>query len=144
MLLSSRSVTENTSNFYGLWRRYTDSIYTYAEKAIPQYHQSITSLIQESIEAWKNIVCSSIDIQRGFATKAGNKANMSDAAVKIADDITQESKVIIDVQNKIAIASIDATKQSLSTLNANANEFVAINKNIVEMLPTMALVRSSQ
>ena len=142
-MLLSKSIIENTNDFYGLWRRYTDSIYTYVEKTVPQYHQSITNLIQESIEAWKNIACSAIDIQRGFATRAGIKANMPDAVVKIVNDVTQESKTAIDVQNKITIASIDATKQSLNTLNANANEFVAINKNIIEMLPTMTQVRSS-
>ena len=141
--MSSKFVTENLNDFYGLWKGYTDSIYTYVEKTIPQYHQSISNLYQEYLEICKNLACSAIDIQRGFATKAGIQASMPDAVIKIASDTKQESKTAIDVQNKITIASIDATKQSLNTLNANANEFVAINKNIIEMLPTMTQARSS-
>ena len=87
-----------------------------------------SNLYQEYLEVCKNLVCSAIDIQRGFATRAGIQANMPDAAIKIASDTEQESKTVIDVQNKIAIASIDAAKQTLNTLNANASEFASLNK----------------
>ncbi|QLH07381.1 hypothetical protein [Nitrosopumilus ureiphilus] len=134
--------TEKPIDFYGMWKGYTDSIYTYVEKAIPQYHQSITNLAQEYIEAWKNISCSSIDIQRSFATKKGISPNLSDATLKIAHDIEHQSKKIIDVQNKVAIASIDATKQTLSTMNTNSNEFAALNRNIIEIWPSLNPSRS--
>ena len=143
MLLSSKSVTESTSDFYGLWKGYTDSIYTYAEKAIPQYHQSISNLYQEYLEVCKNLACSAIDIQRGFATRAGIQASMPEAAIKIASDAKQESKTAIDVQNKIAIASMDAAKQTLNALNANAAEFASLNRNIIEMWPSIIPARSS-
>ena len=138
----NNQTTENPLDFYGLWKGYTDSMYTYVEKTIPQYHQSITNLVQEYIEAWKNISCSAIDIQRSFAVKKGISVNLPDSAVKIAHDIEQESKKSIDVQNKVAIASINATQQTLNTMNANSLEFAALNKNILGMLPFMTLSRS--
>ena len=138
----SKSVVENSNDFYGLWKGYTDNVFSYVESTVPQYHQSITNLLQETIEIWKNIACSAIEIQRGFVAKAGLKSNMPQSAVKIVDDITKESKTVIDVQNKIAIASIDASKQSLNTLNANASEFAAINKGIIELIPSMVPARS--
>ncbi|MCV0431372.1 hypothetical protein [Nitrosopumilus sp.] len=120
-----------------MWKGYTDSIYTYVEKTVPQYHQSITNLFQEYIETCKNIACSSIDIQKGFASKIGNNARLSEATIKIVNDIERELKSSIDVQNKIAIASINATKETLSTINANSNEFASLNRHIVEVLPSM-------
>ena len=141
-MLLSKSVIENTNDFYGLWKGYTDNMFTHIEKTLPQYHQSITNLLQESMEIWRNFACSSIDLQREFAVKTGSKVRMPESTIKIVHDITQESKTAIDVQNKIAIASIDATKQSLNTLNSNSAEFAAINKNLVELLPAMTLARS--
>ena len=141
-MLLSKSVIENSNDFYGLWKGYTDNVFTYAEKTIPQYHQSITNLLQESVEIWKNMACSAIDFQKGFVTKTGIKTSVPESAIKIVNDITQESKTAIDVQHKIAITSIDAAKQSLSTINANASEFASINKDIVELLPSMVPARS--
>ena len=139
MLLNSPS-TEKIIDFYGLWKGYIDSMCTYVEKTIPQYHQSITNLSQEYIEAWKNFSCSAIDIQRSFATKIGISASMPDTATKIVNNIEQESKKIIDVQNKIAITSIDAAKQTVNTMSANSLEFAALNKNMSEMLPSFLTI----
>lgn len=125
-----------------MWKGYTDNMYTYVEKTIPQYHQSITNLFQEYIETCKNISCSSIDIQKGFAVKTGASISLPQATIKIVNDIEKESKSSIDVQNKIAIASINAAKETMSTINANSSEFAALNKNIIEIFPSMIPKRS--
>ena len=137
-----KPIIENKNDFFGMWKGYTDSMYTYVEKAIPQYHQSFTNLLQEYVETCKNIACSTIDIQREFAAKAGINASMSEATIKIVNDIEKESKSSVDVQNKVAIASINATKETLSTINANSNEFASLNKNIIDVLPSMIPKRS--
>ena len=143
LLLSSKSVTENTNDFYGLWKGHIDSIYTYVEKVIPQYHQSISNLYQEYLEVCKNLACSAIDIQRGFATRTGINPSMPDAAIKITSDAKQEAKTTIDVQNKIAIASMDAVKHALNALSTNASEFASLNGNIIKMWPSMIPASSS-
>lgn len=132
----------NTSNdFFSVWKGYIDNTYSYFEKSIPQYHQSISNLYQEYIEVWKNIACSGIDIQNGFAKRMGLKSNMAETTIKIVNDIEHESKTAIDVQNKITIASINSAKQSLNTLNAKASEFTSLNKNIIEGWPSMITTR---
>ena len=143
MLLNSQS-TEKTIDFYGMWKGYTDNMCTYVEKTIPQYHQSITNLTQEYIEAWKNFSCSAIDIQRNFATKVGVCVNMPDTATKIANNIEQESKKMIDVQNKIAITSIDAAKQTVNIMNSNSLEFAALNRNMSEILPSFLTIPTTR
>ncbi|MDX1442080.1 MAG: hypothetical protein R3237_06450, partial [Nitrosopumilaceae archaeon] len=74
--------------------------------------------------------------------KTGLKTNMPESAIKIVNDLTKESTKAIDIQNKIAIASIDASKESLSTLNANAGEFSSINNEILELMPSVVSARS--
>ncbi|MHA7734746.1 hypothetical protein [Nitrosopumilus sp. S6] len=137
-----KSVTTSSTDFYGLWKGYVDTMFTYVEKTIPQYHQSLTDLFQEYVESWRNVSCSAIDIQKGFANKVGISASMPDAAKKIGNDLEQESKTAIDVQNKIAIASINATKDSLHTMNVNSNEFATLNKDIIKEWPLMIPSRS--
>ena len=130
-------VSESDSSLFGMWKGYLNEICTYVEKTVPQYHQSMTNLFQECVESWKNVSCTAIDFQKGFANKIGISANLPDAAKKIGHDLEQESKTVIDVNNKIAIASINATRDSLHTLNANSNEFATLNKNIIKEWPSM-------
>ena len=137
-----KSVATNSSNFYDFWRGYVDTMFTYVEKTVPQYHQSLTNLFQEYVESCKHISCSAIDIQKGLANKVGISASLPDAAQKIGNDIEQESKTAIDVQNKISIASINATKDSLHTMNANSNEFAQLNKDIIKEWPLVIPTRS--
>lgn len=141
-MLMSKPNTENSSDFYGMWRGYMDNMFTYIEKTVPQYHQSVTNLFQEYIESWKNISCTVIDIQKEFANKIGISATLPVVSQKIGNEIEQESKTVIDVQNNIAIASINATKESLHTLNANSNEFATLNKNIVQSWPSLIQPKS--
>ena len=47
---------------------------------------------------------------------------------------------LIDAQNKIMIASIDTAKQTVNTLNTNSNEFAALNRNMIEMMPSFLAI----
>ena len=134
--MTSKDQLDSNPDLFGIWRQYTDSICTYVEKTVPQYHQSISNLYQEYIEAWKNIACSAIDLQKGLANKAGMSTSIPDATLKIANDAENESKTAIDVQNKINIATIDAAKNSLSKLNATTNDMVSLNRNILQLWPS--------
>lgn len=135
-------IIEEKNDFYGIWKGYTDNMYTYVEKTIPQYHQSITNLFQEYVETCKNIACSSIDLQKGFTVKSGMNANLPKSTINIVNDIEKESKSSIDVQSKIVIASINAAKETLSTINSNSHEFASLNKHIIEVFPSMIPKRS--
>jgi len=37
-----------------------------------------------------------------------------------------------DVQNKVALATIDATRQNIKTFNENAKAFVDLNKSVMQ------------
>ncbi len=129
------SKIENTTNqkdIYSVWKESVDNFYSNIEKSIPQFHQATTNLYQEYVEGWKNIASSAIDVQKEFATKAGIKSNLPEATTKIIHDSTEKLNRAIGVQNKISIASIDATKQNIKTWNENSNAFADLNKSMVD------------
>ncbi len=61
---------ENTSkDVFSTWKQTSDKYFDAVEKVIPRYHQSVTSLQQEYIQACDNSIESTIDYQRKFANK---------------------------------------------------------------------------
>ncbi|NND87193.1 MAG: hypothetical protein HKM23_07745 [Nitrosopumilus sp.] len=129
------SKIENTSNqkdIYSVWKDSIDNFYSNIEKSIPQFHQATTNLFQEYVQAWNNVAVAVIDTEKEFATKAGIKTNLPEATTNIIHDSTEKINRSIDVQNKISIASIDATKQNIKTWNENSNAFADLNKRMVD------------
>ena len=131
------SKIENTSNHkdvYSIWKDGMDNFYSTIEKSIPQFHQAATNLFQEYAKALNSVSSSIVDIQREFATKAGLKSNLSEASISMIHDSAEKINKSLDVQNKMSIASIDATQQNIKTWNENSSAFVNINKRIVDSL----------
>lgn len=131
------SKIENTSShkdIYSIWSDSVDSFYSNIEKSIPQFHQAATNLLQEYVQAWNNASSSIIDIQREFATKTGIKSNLPESSISMINDSTEKINRSFNVQSKMSIASIDATKQNIHTWNENSKSFVNINKSIMDSL----------
>lgn len=131
------SKIENTSNhkdIYSVWNDSVNSFYSNIEKSIPQFHQAATNLFQEYVQAWNNASSSIIDIQREFATKTGIKSNLPESSLNMINDSTEKINRSFNVQSKMSIASIDATKQNIHTWNENSKSFLNINKSIMDSL----------
>jgi hypothetical protein len=124
----------NQKDAYSIWRDNLNNFYSNLEKSISQFHQSTTNLFQEYVKAWNNVAVSMIDIQKEYATKTGIKSNLPEASLKIMNDATEELNKSFSVQNKISLASIDASKQNIKTWNENSNAFAELNKSIAGSL----------
>ena len=79
-----------------------------------------------------NFVNSSLAIQQHYASKAGINTNATEALTKVVHDSTEEIVKSYDSQNKIAFTIIDATRQTLKTINENATAFAELNEKIVD------------
>ena len=79
------------------------------EKSFPNYQTSVTSLQQEYTEAFQNIVDSTIALQREFANKTGINTALPEATESAVNKTNEQINKVQDVQNKIALATIDAT-----------------------------------
>jgi len=102
-----------------------------AEKSFPNYQTSVTSLQQEYTEAFQNIVDSTIALQREFANKTGINTALPEATENAVRKSNEQIGKVQDVQNKIALATIDATRQNIKTFNENAKAFADLNKSVM-------------
>ena len=103
-----------------------------AEKSFPNYQTSVTSLQQEYTEAFKNVVESSIALQREFANKTGINTALPEATESAVNKTNEQISKVQDVQNKVALATIDVTRQNIKTFNENAKAFADLNKSVMQ------------
>ena len=102
------------------------------EKSFPNYQTSVTSLQQEYTEAYQNIVDSTIALQREFANKTGINTALPEATENAVNKTNEQISKVQDVQNKITLATIDATRQNIKTFNENAKAFAELNKSVMQ------------
>jgi len=124
--------TTNTKDVYGVSQQNVDKYFNGIKQQVPRYHQSVTNVQQEYLDACENIINSSITLQREFARKAGITTNVPEAALRAIRDTTEEIVKASTIQNQIALATIDATQQNIKTFNDNAKAFADLNKNILQ------------
>ena len=102
------------------------------EKSFPNYQTSVTSLQQEYVEAFQNIVDSTIALQRDFANKTGINTALPEATESAVNKTNEQISKVQDVQNKVSLATIDATRQNIKTFNENAKAFADLNKSVMQ------------
>ncbi len=131
--MSKNEQTQGTpKDVFSVYQQNVDKFFTSVKQSVPQYHQSITNVQQEYLQAYENIVDSSFTMQKEFARKSGIAANIPEATLKVIRDTTDEFVKAASMQNQIALATIDATQQNIKTFNDNAKSFADLNKNVLQ------------
>ena len=131
--MSNNEQTQGTpKDVFSVYQQNVDKFFTSIKQSVPQYHQSITNVQQEYLQAYENIVDSSFTMQKEFARKSGIAANIPDATLKVIRDTTDEFVKATSMQNQIALATIDAAQQNIKTFNDNAKSFADLNKNVLQ------------
>jgi hypothetical protein len=102
------------------------------EKTVPPYVQSMTNLSQEYFSAWANFVSSTIANQQNFAQKIGVDQRAPEASVKVVRDLTDEFVKAIDMQSKVALTVLDATRQATKAISDTTSSFYELNHNIID------------
>ena len=128
------STTQSTSqkDIFAVYQQNIDKYFAGIKQSVPRYHQSVTNVQQEYLDAVENVINSTIALQKDFASKSGIATNVPSAALKVIRDTTEEVVKAYDVQNKVALAAIDSAQQNIKTFNENAKAFADLNKNIVQ------------
>ena len=126
--------TDNTSSkdVFSTWKQTSDKYMDAVEKVIPSYHQSVTSLQQEYIQACENAIDSTIEFQRKFANKTGINTNVPEATLKAVRDTNEQVIKSFDVQSKMALATVDAARQNVQTFANNAKAVAELNNNVMQ------------
>jgi len=131
--LSKNETTKvNSKNLFSVYQENVNRMFNGVKKSVPQYHQSITNVQQEYLQAFENIIDSSIILQKEFVIKSGIVSDVPTATLKVIDDTTEEFVKASSINNQIVLATIDAAQQNIKTFNDNAKSFANLNKNILQ------------
>ena len=124
--------TVNSKDVFSVCQGNIDKLFDGIKHSVPQYHQSITNVQQEYLQAYENIVDSTITLQKEYVKKSGIAANIPEATLKVINDTTEEFVKATSIQNQVTLATIDATQQNIKTFNDNAKSFADLNRNILQ------------
>ena len=130
--MSNESNKSEKNDVFSTVEQTVDKQVKSTEKSFPNYQASVTSLQQEYTEAFENIVESSIALQREFANKTGINTALPEATETAVRKSNEQISKVQDVQNKISLATIDATRQNIKTFNENAKAFADLNKSVMQ------------
>ena len=129
---TGNSSSTSSKDVFSTWKQTSDKYMDAVEKVIPSYHQSVTSLQQEYIQACENAVDSTIEFERKFANKTGINTNVPEATLKAVRDTNEQVIKSFDVQSKMALAAVDAARQNVQTFANNAKAFAELNNNVMQ------------
>ena len=135
------STSESQDDIFAVCKESAAKFFYEIEKSTPRYVQSAIDLHQKNIEAWKNVINSTIAMEQEYAKKAGLKTQVPQATKKSIRDFTEGVIKSYATQNEIAADAADAANRAINTLNENTITFAALNKN---MLDSMLFVINQQ
>jgi len=128
----NETTTINSKDVFTVCQENVNKLFDGIKHSVPQYHQSITNVQQEYLQAYENVVDSTITLQKDYVRKAGIAANVPQATLKVIHDTTEEFVKAASIQNQVTLATIDATQQNIKTFNDNAKSFADLNRNILQ------------
>lgn len=108
------SSTQQPKDIYEVWTQSVAKFFDEAEKSTSQYRQSVATLQQEYLEAWKSVINSAIALEKEYAVKAGLSADVPEATLKTAREITEKAIKAYQTQNKLTETSTDIAKKNIS------------------------------
>ncbi len=128
------SPSEGQEDIFAVCKENADKFFSEIEKSTPRYMQSAFSLHQKNIEAWKNVINSTIAMEQEYAKKAGLKTPVPQATKKYIRDFTEGVIKTYAAQNNIAVDAADATNRAIEALDENTKAFAALNKNMADSM----------
>ena len=128
----NETTQKNPKDVFSTYLENVDKLFNGVKQSVPQYHQSLTNVQQEYLQAFENVVDSTITLQQEYVKKAGIATNIPETTLKAIHDTTEEFVKAASLQNQMALTTIDATQQNIKTFNDNAKSFADLNRNILQ------------
>ncbi len=128
----NEQTNSNPKELFSVYQQNVNKFFNGIRTSVPQYHQAITNVQQKYLQAYENIVDSTVSLQKEFTRKTGVETKIPDATIRVIQDTTEEFVKATSIQNQITLATIDATQQNIKTFNDNAKSFAELNRNILK------------
>ncbi len=139
--MNMNSSSKSQDDIFTVCKENSTKFFNEIEKSSPKYVQSAINLHQKNIEAWKNVINSTIEMEQEYAKKAGLQTPVPQATKNSIREFTEGVIKAYATQNEIVSDSADATNRAINALDENTKSFSALNKN---MLDSMMLVINQQ
>lgn len=124
--------SEPIQDFFAIYKQNIEKYFENMENSIPKYYQTLTELQQEYVHAWENMFKANISVQKEFAGKTGMNIEQTTAASKFVSDTTEAAIKARAVRDEIILTSIDTAKDNVKEWNKRSQEFIDLNRKIVQ------------
>jgi len=128
------SSSESQDDIFAICKENAAKFFNEIEKSSPRYVQSASDLHQKNIEAWKNVINSTIAMEQVYAKKAGLQTPVPEATKNSIREFTEGVIKAYAAQNEIASNAADVTNRAINALHENTTTFSALNKNMVDYM----------
>ncbi len=122
---------QESKDIFSICTKNVEKFFSEVEKSMPKYQESAVELQKNYITAWKNVINSAIALEQEYATKAGLRVDVPEAAMESVKIITKQVSEALAAQNKAVTDSAEATKQAFNAFNENTKSFASLNRNIM-------------
>ena len=122
---------QESKDIFSICQKNVDKFFSEIEKSTPKYQESAAKLQKDYITAWKNVINSAIALEQEYATKAGLRVDVPEAAMDSVRSITRQVSEALAAQNKAVMNSTEVTKQAFNAFNENTKSFASLNRNIM-------------
>jgi hypothetical protein len=126
--------TDESKDIFTECKKNTENFFNEIDKSSPVYHQLATDIQRSYLEAWKNVINSSIALQREYAIKTGLNVSMPEETMKAIQNMMERATNAYQNQNKFVFDSTEASKKIFNLFSENTTIFASLNKNMMELM----------
>jgi len=128
----SKQTTQQGRDVFQVYERNMDKYFSEAEKAVPQYFQSVIGYQRSFLNTWRNAVDACIDVQRKYAQKAQINTHLPNITTKAADKATDGIIKVSQIQEQYANAALDVTEENVKSFYESAEAFADFYSKSIE------------
>ncbi len=128
----SKQTTNQGRDIFQVYERNFGKYFSEADKAVPQYLQSVIGYQKSFLNTWRNAVDAAIDVQRKYAHKAQINTQIPSVSTKTADKTTDGIIKAGQIQEQYANAILDVTEENVKSFYETAEAFADFYTNSIE------------
>ena len=128
----SKTTSTQGRDIFQVYERNFGKFFSEAEKAVPNYFQSVIGYQKSFLNTWRNAVDAAIDVQRKYAQKAQINTQVPTVTTKAADKATDGIIKVGQIQEQYANAALDVTEENVKSFYESAEAFADFYTKSIE------------
>jgi len=128
----SKQTTQQGRDVFEVYQKNFAKYFSEAEKAVPNYFQSVIGYQKSFLSTWRNAVEAAIDVQRKYAQKAQINTQIPTVSTKAADKATDGIIKVSQIQEEYANAALDVTEENVKSFYESAEAFADFYSKSIE------------